>query len=182
MPGLSFDVVVAHILREEHLHDDPAELAILRAVSRGMCDAVDATGRKVEEVGEEDAVKRGYTSTLKCLRRRGERMSSVHYSGEERRPSGVEGVARREFPVERVDERFRGVRRPPRGAEVGARERLPVARSHAPTRGFVRRRRHPSRQCGTVSACRTKEPRRGTANVAGRRDPTRTMNDENHRN
>ena len=32
---------------------------------------VDATGRKVEEFGEEDAVERGYVTTLKCLRRRG---------------------------------------------------------------------------------------------------------------
>ena len=71
MPGLSFDVVVAHILREEHL-PDPADLAILRAVSRGMRDAVDATGRKVEVLGERQAAIRGYHSTLKCLRRRGE--------------------------------------------------------------------------------------------------------------
>ena len=36
-----------------------------------MRDAVDATGRRVEEFGEEDAAERGYLSTLKCLRRRG---------------------------------------------------------------------------------------------------------------
>ena len=46
-------------------------LAVLRAVSKGMRDAVDATGRKVEEFKEDDAVERGYLSTLKCLRRRG---------------------------------------------------------------------------------------------------------------
>ena len=68
IPGLPFDVAVS--LVEKHL-PDPADLAVLRAVSRGMRAAVDATGRKVQEFGEEDAVERGYVSTLKCLRRRG---------------------------------------------------------------------------------------------------------------
>ena len=64
-PSLPFDVAVS--LVEKHL-PDPADLAVLRAVSKGMRDAVDATGRKVEEFGEEDATERGYLSTLKCLR------------------------------------------------------------------------------------------------------------------
>ena len=68
IPGLSFDVTVS--LVEKHL-PDPADLAMLRAVSKGMRDAVDATGRKVEEFEEDDAAERGYVSTLKCLRRRG---------------------------------------------------------------------------------------------------------------
>ena len=68
IPGLPFDVAV--FLVEKHL-PDPADLAVLRAVSKGMRDAVDATGRKVEEFKEDDAVERGYLSTLKCLRRRG---------------------------------------------------------------------------------------------------------------
>ena len=68
IPGLPFDVAVS--LVEKHL-PDPADLAVLRAVSKGMRDAVDATGRKVEQFGEDDAVERGYVSTLKCLRRRG---------------------------------------------------------------------------------------------------------------
>ena len=68
IPGLSFDVVVSIV--EKHL-PDPADLAILRAVSKGMRDAVDATGRKVEEFEEDEAAVRGYVSTLKCLRRRG---------------------------------------------------------------------------------------------------------------
>ena len=72
-PGLPFDVAVS--LVEKHL-PDPADLAVLRAVSKGMRDAVDATGRKVEEFGEEDAAVRGYVTTLKCLRRRG-RLSDV---------------------------------------------------------------------------------------------------------
>ena len=67
-PGLPFDVAVS--LVEKHL-PDPADLAVLRAVSKGMRDAVDATGRKVEEFGQNDAADRGYLSTLKCLRRRG---------------------------------------------------------------------------------------------------------------
>jgi hypothetical protein len=68
IPGLHFDVVVSIV--EKHL-PDPADLAVLRAVSKGMRDAVDATGRKVKELVEELAVERGYVSTLKCLRRRG---------------------------------------------------------------------------------------------------------------
>ena len=62
------DVAVSIV--EKHL-PDPADLAVLRAVSKGMRDAVDATGRKVKEFKEDDAVERGYLSTLKCLRRRG---------------------------------------------------------------------------------------------------------------
>ena len=46
--GLPFDVAVS--LVEKHL-PDPADLAILRAVSKGMRDAVDATGRKLEGLG-----------------------------------------------------------------------------------------------------------------------------------
>ena len=67
-PGLPFDVAVSIV--EKHL-PDPADLAVLRAVSKGMRDAVDATGRKVEEFGEYDAAFFGYLSTLKCLLRRG---------------------------------------------------------------------------------------------------------------
>ena len=67
-PALPFDVAVS--LVENHLRD-PADLAVLRAVSKGMRDAVDATGRKVEEFEEDDAAERGYLNTLKCLRRRG---------------------------------------------------------------------------------------------------------------
>ena len=67
-PGLPFDVAVS--ILEEHV-PDPADLAVLRGVSRGMRDAVDATGLKLEEMLEEDAAERGCLSTLKCLRRRG---------------------------------------------------------------------------------------------------------------
>jgi hypothetical protein len=70
IPGLPNHLVVAHILRSDFLRD-PADLAVLRRVSRGMRDAVDATGRKIEELREDDAAERGYLSTLKCLRRQG---------------------------------------------------------------------------------------------------------------
>jgi hypothetical protein len=68
IPGLPFDVAVSIV--EKHL-PDPADLAVLRAVGKGMRDAVDATGRKIEEFKEYAAAERGYVSTLKCLRRRG---------------------------------------------------------------------------------------------------------------
>ena len=55
IPGLPLDVAVS--LVEKHL-PDPADLAVLRAVSRWMRAAVDATGRKVEQFGEKDAVER----------------------------------------------------------------------------------------------------------------------------
>jgi DNA repair exonuclease SbcCD ATPase subunit len=66
--SLPLDVIASIV--EKHL-PDPADVAVLRAVSKGTRDAVDATGRKVEEFEEDDAVERGYLSTLKCLRRRG---------------------------------------------------------------------------------------------------------------
>ena len=66
---MPFDVAVSIV--KKHL-PDPADLAVLRAVSKGMRDAVDATGEKVEQFGEKDAVERGYVSTLKCLLRRGD--------------------------------------------------------------------------------------------------------------
>ena len=60
-PGLPFDVAVSIV--EKHL-PDPADLAVLRAVSKGMRAAMDATGRKVEKFEEVDAAKRGYVSGL----------------------------------------------------------------------------------------------------------------------
>jgi hypothetical protein len=56
-PGLPFHVAVSIV--EKHL-PDPADLAVLRAVSKGMRNAVDATGRKLEEFKEGAAVERGY--------------------------------------------------------------------------------------------------------------------------
>ena len=74
---IPFDVIVTHVLRQENL-PDPADLAVLRGVSRTMRDAVDATGRHIDELDEIDAACRGYLTTLRCRQRRG------HLSREER--------------------------------------------------------------------------------------------------
>ena len=65
---LPLDVVIAHVLRNV---PDPADLAVLRAVSKGMREAVDATERKIEELDEDTAAERGCLSTLLCSLRRG---------------------------------------------------------------------------------------------------------------
>jgi hypothetical protein len=129
IPGLPFDVAVS--LVEKHL-PDPADLAVLRAVSKGMRAAVDATGLKVVELDEEDAAERGYMSTLKCLRRRGRLFDERLLCAAAARIGDLEALKalRRagEFPVGLADVRVRGVGRPLRDAEVGARERLPLVR------------------------------------------------------
>tara|TARA_B110000977_G_scaffold201885_1_gene299793 strand:- start:18018 stop:18338 length:321 start_codon:yes stop_codon:yes gene_type:complete len=51
IPNLPFEVVVSHVFREENL-PDPADLSRIRGVSRGMRDAVDATGQEIEELDE----------------------------------------------------------------------------------------------------------------------------------
>ena len=53
IPGLPDHLVVEHVLRCGHF-DDPADLARLPAVSRGMRDAVTATGLEFEELVEEE--------------------------------------------------------------------------------------------------------------------------------
>ena len=76
IPGLPLDVVVSHVLREENL-PDPTDLAWLRTVSRAMCDAVAATGRRIENLDDTwVAANRGWLSTLKCLHRRGVRFDA----------------------------------------------------------------------------------------------------------
>ena len=99
IPGLPFDVAVS--LVENHL-PDPADLAVLRAVSKGMRDAVDATGRKVKEFGQYDSAERGYLSTLKCLRRRGRLSDELLCAAAARN-----GISR---GVEGALEEFRGTR------------------------------------------------------------------------
>ena len=73
IPGLPNHLVVAHILGSDKLND-PADLVRLTAVSRGMRAAVAATKRAVEstrpsltvkEPTEQQAVQKGYLSTLK---------------------------------------------------------------------------------------------------------------------
>jgi hypothetical protein len=115
-PGLPSDVAVSIV--EKHL-PDPADLAVLRAVSSGMRAAVDATGRKVEQFGEDDAVERGYLSTLKCLRRRG-RLSDVRLLCAAAARVGdleaLKALRRAEkFPWDEWTCSVRGVGRPPRG-------------------------------------------------------------------
>ena len=66
IPGLLDDIVVTHVLRSE-LFDDPTDLARLRVVSRGMRDAVAATGLTFEELDEKRAVKLGCLCALQRL-------------------------------------------------------------------------------------------------------------------
>ena len=68
IPDLPDHIVVEHILRSENL-DDPADLARLRLVSRGMRNAVAATGRRFDEMDVFHAVKFGCFDTLKRLLR-----------------------------------------------------------------------------------------------------------------
>ena len=130
----TFDKLPRDVMRHEILGrtnlPEPADLGRLRAVSRGMRDAVDATGREVRKVSNEDAAGLGCVSLLKDRHSRGllrncERTlvcAAAARSG--RTARGVEDISSGEFSLERVDVRKRGVERPPRGAAAGARERL----------------------------------------------------------
>ena len=68
-PRLPDHLVVTHVLRSEHF-DDPADLARLPAVSRGMRDAVAATGLRFEELGEHRAAELGCLSAVQRRQRR----------------------------------------------------------------------------------------------------------------
>ena len=59
-----------HVLREKNL-PDPLDLATLRVVSRGMREAVDATGLQFKELDEDTATNLGCLTTLRRLQRRG---------------------------------------------------------------------------------------------------------------
>ena len=50
---------------------EPADLARLRAVSAGVREAVDATGREIKEISDKEAVSLGYVSLLKDRHSRG---------------------------------------------------------------------------------------------------------------
>ena len=67
IPGLSGHLVVAHVLDKL---SDPTDLARVSAVSRGMRDAVAATGRTVMMPSEDEAGKKGYLSTVKHMHSR----------------------------------------------------------------------------------------------------------------
>ena len=77
IPGLLNDIVVTHVLRSEYF-DDPADLARLPAVSRGMRDAVVATGLEFEQLNENNAVELGCLSAVQRLQRGG-RLSRREY-------------------------------------------------------------------------------------------------------
>ena len=70
IPGLPTEVVVTHILKKDHF-PDPGDLAQLRVVSREMRDAVDATGRTMEELEDDDYVRLGCVRALQRKHRAG---------------------------------------------------------------------------------------------------------------
>ena len=70
LSSLPLDVISTHILRSDFL-PEPGDLCRLRAVSRGMRDAVDATGREIKKLSDVDAVHLGYVSLLKDRHSRG---------------------------------------------------------------------------------------------------------------
>ena len=59
-----------HILSSEFL-PETADLGRLRAVNKGMRDAVDATGREIKKLSDREAVDLGYVSLLKERHTRG---------------------------------------------------------------------------------------------------------------
>ena len=68
--SLPLDVISTHILRSDFL-PEPGDLGRLRAVSRRMRDAVDATGREIKKLSDMDAMHLGYVSLLKDRHSRG---------------------------------------------------------------------------------------------------------------
>ena len=68
--SLPLDVISTHILRSDFL-PEPGDLGRLRAVSRRMRDAVDATGREIKKLSDMDAMNLGYVSLLKDRHSRG---------------------------------------------------------------------------------------------------------------
>ena len=77
IPGLPNHLVVAHVVGSDKLND-PTDLARLTAVSRGMRAAVAATKRTIKEPDEDEAVEKGYLTTLKHMHSRG-RLSLEEY-------------------------------------------------------------------------------------------------------
>ena len=70
IPGLLTEIVITHILKKDHF-PDPGDLAQLRVVSREMRDAVDATGRTMEELEDNDYVRLGCVKALQRKHRAG---------------------------------------------------------------------------------------------------------------
>ena len=72
-------ISTTHILRSDFL-PEPGDLGRLRAVSRGMRYAVDATGREIKELSDHEALDLGYVSLLKDRHSRGLLLSGYrHY-------------------------------------------------------------------------------------------------------
>jgi hypothetical protein len=86
IPGLPNHLVVAHVVGSDKLND-PTDLARLTAVSRGMRAAVAATKRTIKEPDEDEAVEKGYLTTLKHMHSRG-RLSLEEYLCEAAASSG----------------------------------------------------------------------------------------------
>ena len=68
--SLPLDVFSTHILSSEFLQEI-ADLGRLRAVNKGMRDAVDATGREIEKLSDREAADLGHVSLLKDRHMRG---------------------------------------------------------------------------------------------------------------
>ena len=68
--SLPVDVISTHILRSDFL-PETADLGRLRAVSKGMRDAVDATEREIKKLSDDEAVDLGNVSLLKDRHSRG---------------------------------------------------------------------------------------------------------------
>ena len=68
--SLPLDVISTHVLKSDFL-PEIADLGRLRAVSKGMRDAVDATGREIKKLLDYEAADLGYVSLLKDRHRRG---------------------------------------------------------------------------------------------------------------
>ena len=71
----TFDKLPRDVMRHEILGrtnlPEPADLGRLRAVSKVMRDAVDATGREIKKLLDREAVDLGYVSVLKERHTRG---------------------------------------------------------------------------------------------------------------
>ena len=68
--SLPVEVISTHILSSKFL-PETADLGRLRAVSKGMRDAVDATGREIKKLSDREAVDLGYVTLLKERHTRG---------------------------------------------------------------------------------------------------------------
>ena len=68
--SLPLDVISTHLLRSDLL-PEPGDLGRLRAVSRRMRDAVDATGREIKKLSDWNAMHLGYFYVLKDRHLRG---------------------------------------------------------------------------------------------------------------